>query len=70
MYGDPVCYVTWENIGCGYVEVWEYDTYSEEDEEAGTLVLPVSPAGEQYAYGTEIPFLGTAAIVAFPGEGE
>ena len=31
--------------------------------------MPVLPAGEQYAYGDAVPFLGTAAIFAYPGEG-
>jgi hypothetical protein len=65
-YGDPVCIVTWENIGNGYVEVWEYDNYDEEADEAGELEYPLQPDGEQYAYGDEIPFLTTAAIFAFP----
>ena len=65
-YGDPVCIVTWENIGNGYIEVWEYDTYDADLEEAGELEIPVQPDGEQYAWGAELPFLGTAAIFAYP----
>ena len=69
-FGEPKCIVTWEYVGNGYIEVWEYDTYDEEAEMEGTLELPVQPAGEQYAYGDEIPFLTSYAIFVFPGEGE
>ena len=69
-YGEPRCIVTWENIGSGYVEVWESDTYDEEADAEGTLELPVSPAGEQYAYGDEVPFLTSVAIFAYAKEGE
>ena len=69
-YGEPRCIVTWENIGSGYVEVWESDTYDEEADAEGTLELPVSPAGEQYAYGDEVPFLTSIAIFAYAKEGE
>ena len=65
-YGDPICIVKWENIGNGYVEVWEYDNYDEEADEAGELEYPLQPEGEQYAWGAELPFLGTAAIFAYP----
>ena len=65
-YGDPVCIVTWENIGNGYVEVWEYDNFDADADDAGEMEYPLQPDGEQYAWGTEIPFLGTAAIFAFP----
>ena len=65
-YGEPICIVKWENIGNGYVEVWEYDNYDEEADEAGELEYPLSPEGEQYAWGAELPFLGTAAIFAYP----
>ena len=65
-YGDPVCIVTWENIGNGYVEAWEYDTYDEEADADGTLELPLSPDGAQYAWGDEVPFLSTLAIFAYP----
>ncbi|MBP3353704.1 MAG: discoidin domain-containing protein [Bacteroidales bacterium] len=68
-YGDPICYFTYECTGNGWIEAWESDTYDEVAEEEGTLELPVSPAGEQYAYGDAIPFLGTAAIFVCPGEG-
>ncbi|MBR5533042.1 MAG: discoidin domain-containing protein [Bacteroidales bacterium] len=69
-YGEPRCIFTWEATGNGWIEAWEYDTYDESAEEEGTLELPVSPDGEQYAYGEEVPFLGTLAIFARPGEGE
>ena len=65
-FGDPKCIVTWENIGNGYVEAWEYDTYDETAEEEGTLEIPVSPDGAQYAWGDEVPFLSTLAIFAYP----
>jgi hypothetical protein len=69
-YGEPICYFTYECTGNGYVEAWEYDTYDETAEEEGTLELPVSPDGAQYAYGDIIPFGGTAAIFVYPGAGE
>ena len=50
----------------GYVEVWEYDNYDEEADEAGELEYPLQPEGEQYAWGAELQFLGTAAIFAYP----
>ena len=65
-YGDPVCIITWENIGNGYVEVWEYDNFDADADEAGEMEYPLQPDGEQYAWGTELPFLGTAAIFAYP----
>ena len=69
-YGEPVCIFTYECTGNGWIEAWETDTYDEVAEEEGTLELPLSPAGEQYAYGDAIPFGGTAAIFPIAGDGD
>ena len=69
-YGEPVCIFTYECTGNGWIEAWETDTYDEVAEEEGTLELPLSPAGVQYAYGDAIPFGGTAAIFPMAGDGD
>lgn len=69
-FGEPICTFTYECTGNGWVEAWETDTYDEVADEEGTLELPLSPVGEQYAYGEAIPFGGTAAIFAVAGAGE
>ena len=70
VYGDPVCYFTYSCTGNGWIEAYESDTYDEGAEEEGTLELPVSPDGYQYAYGEEVPFLSTLAIFPVAGEGD
>ena len=70
VYGDPICYFTYTCTGNGWIEAWESDTYDEEADSEGTLELPVSPDGYQYAYGEVVPFLSTLAIFPVAGEGD
>ena len=70
VYGDPICYFTYSCTGNGWIEAYESDTYDEVAEEEGTLELPVSPDGYQYAYGEEVPFTSTLAIFPVAGAGD
>ena len=69
-YGEPICYFTYECTGNGWIEAWETDTYDDAAFEEGTLELPLSPVGVQYAYGDAIPFEGTVAIFPVAGDGD
>ena len=69
-YGEPVCIFTYSCTGNGWIEAWETDTYDDAAFEEGTLELPLSPVGVQYAYGDVIPFGGTVAIFPVAGDGD